>query len=72
MSAQGLSARSRMRSSRLGGLPTTLPPPGTRRPGQLALRIYHGVPKVLDGTALSWLDLPAGRLSITARETGLA
>ena len=34
-------------------------------------RIYHGVPKVLDGSAPSWLDLPAGRLSITLRETGL-
>jgi alkylated DNA repair protein (DNA oxidative demethylase) len=35
-------------------------------------RIYHGVPKVLDGTAPAWLDLPPGRLSITVRETGLA
>jgi alkylated DNA repair protein (DNA oxidative demethylase) len=34
-------------------------------------RIYHGVTKVLDGTASSWLDLPPGRLSITVRETGL-
>jgi DNA oxidative demethylase len=35
-------------------------------------RIYHGVPKVLDGTGPDWLDLPPGRLSITVRETGLA
>jgi DNA oxidative demethylase len=28
-----------MRSSRLGGVPTTLPAPGTRRPGQLALSL---------------------------------
>jgi DNA oxidative demethylase len=33
-------------------------------------RIYHGVPKVLDGTAPEWLGLPPGRLSITVRETG--
>ena len=33
-------------------------------------RIYHGVPKVLDGTGPD-LDLPPGRLSITVRETGL-
>ena len=35
-------------------------------------RIYHGVPKVLDGTAPAWLELPPGRVSITVRETGLA
>jgi alkylated DNA repair protein (DNA oxidative demethylase) len=35
-------------------------------------RIYHGVPKVIDGTSPPWLDLPPGRLSITVRETGLA
>jgi alkylated DNA repair protein (DNA oxidative demethylase) len=35
-------------------------------------RIYHGVPKVVDGTGPTWLDLPPGRLSITVRETGLA
>ena len=35
-------------------------------------RIYHGVPRVLDGTAPRWLDLPPGRVSITVRETGLA
>jgi len=34
-------------------------------------RIYHGVPKVLEGTAPSSLDLPPGRVSITLRETGL-
>jgi alkylated DNA repair protein (DNA oxidative demethylase) len=34
-------------------------------------RIYHGVPKVLDGTAPGGLGLPPGRLSITLRETGL-
>ena len=34
-------------------------------------RIYHGVPKVFDGTAPGWLGLPPGRLSITIRETGL-
>ena len=34
-------------------------------------RIYHGVPKVFDETAPSWLGLPPGRLSITIRETGL-
>ncbi len=33
--------------------------------------IFHGVPKVLDGTAPAGLGLPAGRLSITVRETGL-
>jgi alkylated DNA repair protein (DNA oxidative demethylase) len=35
-------------------------------------RIYHGVPKVLSGTAPAGLGLPPGRLSITLRETGLA
>jgi alkylated DNA repair protein (DNA oxidative demethylase) len=34
-------------------------------------RIYHGVPKVLDGTGPAALGLPPGRLSITVRETGL-
>jgi alkylated DNA repair protein (DNA oxidative demethylase) len=33
-------------------------------------RIYHGVPKVFDGTAPEGLGLPPGRLSITIRETG--
>jgi alkylated DNA repair protein (DNA oxidative demethylase) len=35
-------------------------------------RIYHGVPKVFPDTAPDGLGLPAGRLSITVRETGLA
>ena len=39
--------------------------------GGPARRIYHGVPKVHDGTAPPGLGLPAGRLSITVRETGL-
>lgn len=34
-------------------------------------RIFHGVPKVVDGTAPTGLGLPPGRLSITVRETGL-
>jgi alkylated DNA repair protein (DNA oxidative demethylase) len=34
-------------------------------------RIYHGVPKVLEGTASAALGLPPGRVSITLRETGL-
>jgi alkylated DNA repair protein (DNA oxidative demethylase) len=34
-------------------------------------RIFHGVPKVLPGTAPGGLGLPPGRLSITVRETGL-
>jgi DNA oxidative demethylase len=34
-------------------------------------RIYHGVPKVLDGTAPVGLGLVPGRLSLTVRETGL-
>lgn len=34
-------------------------------------RIYHGVPKVLEGTAPDDVGLPPGRLSITLRETGL-
>jgi alkylated DNA repair protein (DNA oxidative demethylase) len=33
-------------------------------------RIFHGVPKVLAGTAPDGLGLPPGRLSITVRETG--
>jgi alkylated DNA repair protein (DNA oxidative demethylase) len=33
--------------------------------------IFHGVPKVADGTAPDALGLPPGRLSITLRETGL-
>jgi alkylated DNA repair protein (DNA oxidative demethylase) len=35
-------------------------------------RIYHGVPKVYEGTAPLDTGLPAGRLSITIRETGLS
>jgi alkylated DNA repair protein (DNA oxidative demethylase) len=35
-------------------------------------RIFHGVPKVAPGTAPDDLGLPAGRLSITVRETGLS
>jgi alkylated DNA repair protein (DNA oxidative demethylase) len=38
--------------------------------GGVNRRIYHGVPKVLNGTAPSDLGLPPGRLSITVRETG--
>jgi alkylated DNA repair protein (DNA oxidative demethylase) len=34
-------------------------------------RIYHGVPKVINGTAPDGLGLPPGRLSLTLRETGL-
>jgi alkylated DNA repair protein (DNA oxidative demethylase) len=34
-------------------------------------RIYHGVPKIFEETAPETLDLPAGRLSLTLRETGL-
>jgi DNA oxidative demethylase len=34
-------------------------------------RIYHGVPKVFEGTAPAGLGLPPGRVSITLRETGL-
>jgi alkylated DNA repair protein (DNA oxidative demethylase) len=34
-------------------------------------RIYHGVPRVLEGTAPQGLGLPPGRVSITIRETGL-
>lgn len=38
--------------------------------GGASRRIYHGVPKVLDGTGPA-IGLPPGRLSITVRETGL-
>jgi alkylated DNA repair protein (DNA oxidative demethylase) len=34
--------------------------------------IYHGVPKVVGGTAPPSLGLPPGRLSITVRQTGLS
>lgn len=40
--------------------------------GGVNRRIYHGVPKVLDGSGPVDLGLPPGRLSITVRETGLA
>jgi DNA oxidative demethylase len=40
--------------------------------GGATRRIYHGVPKVLPGTAPVGLGLPPGRLSITIRETGLS
>jgi alkylated DNA repair protein (DNA oxidative demethylase) len=33
-------------------------------------RVFHGVPKVAPGTAPADLGLPAGRLSITVRQTG--
>jgi len=39
--------------------------------GGVNRRIFHGVPKLLDGTAPSGLGLPPGRLSLTVRETGL-
>lgn len=39
--------------------------------GESNRRIFHGVPKVLDGSAPPGLALPPGRLSITIRETGL-
>jgi alkylated DNA repair protein (DNA oxidative demethylase) len=40
--------------------------------GRSNRRIYHGVPKVLPGTAPDGLGLPPGRLSLTIRETGLS
>jgi len=40
--------------------------------GGVNRRIFHGVPKVLTGTAPDALGLPPGRLSITVRETGFA
>ena len=39
--------------------------------GGVNRRIFHGVPRIADGTALPGLGLPPGRLSITVRETGL-
>jgi alkylated DNA repair protein (DNA oxidative demethylase) len=39
--------------------------------GGVNRRIFHGVPKLLDGTAPPGLGLPPGRLSLTVRETGL-
>jgi alkylated DNA repair protein (DNA oxidative demethylase) len=38
--------------------------------GREERRVFHGVPKVVAGTAPPGLGLPAGRLSITVRETG--
>jgi alkylated DNA repair protein (DNA oxidative demethylase) len=35
-------------------------------------RVFHGVPKVFPDTAPAGLGLPAGRLSITVRETGFS
>jgi alkylated DNA repair protein (DNA oxidative demethylase) len=40
--------------------------------GGVNRRIFHGVPKVADGTAPAGLGLPPGRLSITVRETGFS
>jgi alkylated DNA repair protein (DNA oxidative demethylase) len=40
--------------------------------GREQRRVFHGVPKVLPGTAPAGLGLPAGRLSITVRETGFS
>ncbi|OWY60945.1 alpha-ketoglutarate-dependent dioxygenase AlkB, partial [cyanobacterium TDX16] len=39
--------------------------------GRSERRVFHGVPKVQDGTGPDGLGLPPGRLSITVRETGL-
>ena len=38
--------------------------------GREERRVFHGVPKVFPHTAPAGLGLPAGRLSITVRETG--
>ena len=40
--------------------------------GRANRRVYHGVPKVISGTAPDGLGLAPGRLSITVRETGLS
>jgi alkylated DNA repair protein (DNA oxidative demethylase) len=40
--------------------------------GREQRRVFHGVPKVFPGTAPEGLGLPAGRLSITVRETGFS
>jgi len=40
--------------------------------GGATRRIYHGVPRVLNGTAPAGLGLAPGRLSITVRDTGLS
>jgi alkylated DNA repair protein (DNA oxidative demethylase) len=39
--------------------------------GRSSRRIFHGVPRVLSGTAPAGLRMPPGRLSLTIRETGL-
>jgi alkylated DNA repair protein (DNA oxidative demethylase) len=40
--------------------------------GRESRRVFHGVPKVFPATAPPGLGLPAGRLSLTVRETGFA
>jgi alkylated DNA repair protein (DNA oxidative demethylase) len=40
--------------------------------GREQRRVFHGVPKVLPRTTPEGLGLPAGRLSITVRETGFS
>jgi len=40
--------------------------------GGVNRRIFHGVPKVMTGTAPDGVGLPPGRLSITVRETGFS
>jgi alkylated DNA repair protein (DNA oxidative demethylase) len=40
--------------------------------GGVNRRIFHGVPRVANGTAPDDLGLPPGRLSLTLRETGFA
>jgi alkylated DNA repair protein (DNA oxidative demethylase) len=40
--------------------------------GRANRRVFHGVPKVIEGTAPEGLGLAPGRLSITVRETGLS
>jgi alkylated DNA repair protein (DNA oxidative demethylase) len=40
--------------------------------GREERRVFHGVPTVVAGTAPAGLGLPAGRLSITVRETGFS
>ena len=37
-------------------------------PSRLA---YHGVPRTLPGTGPAWIGLPAGRINVTLRESGL-
>jgi alkylated DNA repair protein (DNA oxidative demethylase) len=38
--------------------------------GREQRRVFHGVPRVVAGTAPAGLGLPPGRLSVTVRETG--